>query len=383
MSTEKDYQEQLDNFLGAAPADTTVVTESDTTTEPPTAVPADTTTPPDTAPPVTTQAAEPDYNKFLEESSGGLFKTVDDFKNSIDKVKNYDTVANEKETIAQERDTYKAKAEQDPFANDLVKQFNDLVKKGGNEHQIDTFLKINKLGDLAQVDPYELRVSRMVLVDGVSRATAERIVTKEYNLDIDLSDATLSDQEKADLQIQLEDNKEMLKLASKEDLSKLETYKAKISEPVSVPDPKEEALKQTAIAAQHSKAVQAALPNIVAGIKGIGDVSFGDNDKLNFDFSEDYQKTIAGKLETYLNHSVEPITPEKIQEAQDYITADYKVSHFEAAIKAAYEHGLNTGKETAANEYNNPGGLTNSTQPTAQPDNNLDWMRKIAQGQED
>lgn len=380
MSTEKDFQEQLDKHFAATPADDSLTPESGVTVDTPPA--AEPTPAPDITPPVS-QAAEPDYNKWLEESSGGLFKTVDDFKNSIDKVKNYDTVANEKETIAQERDTFKAKAEQDPFANDLVKQFNDLVKKGGNEHQIDTFLKINKLGELKDVDPYELRVSRMVLVDGVSRATAERIVTKEYNLNVDLNDDTLSDQERAELQTQLADNKEMLKLASKDDLSKLETYKAKISEPVSIPDPKEENLRQAALAAEHNKNVKAALPKIVEGIKGIGDVSFGDNDKLNFDFSEDYQKTIAGKLETYLNHSIEPITPEKMKEAQDYITADYKVSHFEAAVKAAYDHGLNTGREAAANEYNNPGGLHNPSQPSATPEDNLDWMRKIATGQED
>ncbi len=381
MSTEKDFQDTLENFLGTQTVEETPTPESGVTVDTPPVTETPTQTPETPAPPVT-QVAEPDYNKFLEESSGGLFKSVDDFKNSLDKVKNYDTVATEKDTIAQERDTYKAKAETDPFANDLVRQFNDLVKKGGNEHQIDTFLKINKLGDLNAVDPFELRVSRMVLVDGVSRATAERIVTKEYNLNVDLDDETLSDQERAELQTQLEDSKEMLKLASKDDLSKLEQYKAKISEPVSIPDPKAEALKQQAMAVEHEKIVKTALPKIVEGIKGIGDVSFGDDGKLNFDFSEDYAKTIPGKVETYLNHSVEPITPEKIKEAQDYILADYKVSHFEAAIKAAFEHGLNTGIERHANETHNPGGLHNASQPTATPDNDLDWMRKIATGQE-
>src|SRR5690606_25539994 len=99
-----------------------------------------------------------DPNKFLEESSEGLFKSVDDFKSSLTKVKEFDELKAKYDAKEQEVSSIS------PFAKKLI----ELEKSGKTQDQIDTFIKINRLGDLSQLDPKEIKIQRLMF-DGYKR----------------------------------------------------------------------------------------------------------------------------------------------------------------------------------------------------------------------
>lgn len=387
MGLPEEFENQFQAFIGGN-KDTAVVNTPESgdiappvsevmppVVDTPTAVETQATPTPETK----TEITQPDYNKFLEESSNGLFKSVEDFKSSLTKVTEY-------ENILKERDDLKVKAEVNPFANDLVRQFNELSKKGANSNQIDAFLKINQIGELSQLDPFQVKLNKLVLVDGVSPATAERMITKEFGLNIDVDEELLTNEEKAERKIQLEDAKETLRLSSKTDLEQLQQYKAKLTETPAVPDPKDAELQRQAMVKAHVDLVKPVAQQLAPLLNGLGTVAFGEGDKadkLDFNFDDAFKAKIPTLVESYLTSDIAPVTEDKIREAAEYVTSAYKIEHYERDLKTAFEHGLNLGQERKASEYHNQNGLHTPAANTPQDvDAHYRQLSAIATGQD-
>src|SRR5690606_30504933 len=104
-------------------------------------------------------------------------------------------------------------------ANDFVAKFNEFVLKGADKNQIETFLKVNMIGDLSSMDAREILVTKDMLINGTPRDVAE------YNIDNKYDFALYSDDS-----IEYRALKHNMDIESKSAINELNQYKAEISQ---------------------------------------------------------------------------------------------------------------------------------------------------------
>lgn len=303
-----------------------------------------------------TQEQQPDYNKFLEESSEGLFKSVDDLKTNLIKVKEYDT-------LKQQRDELEAKTKEDPFANPFVKKYNDLVKSGKTKDQIDSFVRINQLGDLTQLSPFELKVEALVQ-DGYKREFAERKVTKDFGLNIELEGEHLSEDDIANNKQELAYNQEELRISAQSDLSKLQELKVKLEDTTSdVADNK--ALAEVALNKEYQAKLAPITKDIATQYTGIGQLNIngkeGEQAKLmNFEADPEFKQEIEQRVFDYFKDGSTPVNAETVAEVKSYLDAVSIARNKEKFAQTIYNQGYADAKEAADAEYENKSGLHSS-----------------------
>ena len=306
--------------------------------------------------PVTPELQQPDYNKFLEESSDGLFKTVDEFKANLEKVKSYDQLKAEKEQ-------FEAKANENPFANDFVKKYNELVKSGKTQDQIDSFVKINQLGDLSQLDPFALKVENLVQ-QGYKRDVAERKVNRDFNLNIDVDGEYLTDEEIATNKSLLEDAKEELRISSKADLASLEELKVKLSD-TQDNNAHNKILAEEAQLKTYQQKLKPITDKIAGEYKGLGtlNVNGGEGDKakyMNFEVEPEYKQHVEQRLYEYFQDGKTPVNEQTVAEARVAIDANWLYDNKEKFAQINYNQGIADAKLSAIAEFENKSGLPTS-----------------------
>lgn len=321
---------------------------------------------PESQPTATENKVEaPDYGKFLEESSGGLFKSVEDFTSSLDKVKNYD----ELQAKVQELES------KNPYANDYVKKLNALYAEGKTQDQIDAFSALSKLGDITSMDAFEVKVQRLIF-DGYPRATAERQVKAQFGLNINLNEDELTLEELAENKIKLEDAQIALKISSKEDASYLQNQLAKIE---GSEDKQSRLLAEAAAKESYTKKLTPFVNQLASSYeKGLNvSTSVGDN-KIDYklDFDDNFRMDIAKQAkEFFLDNEV---NDENVRSFKDFANAQYVASKLQSEILPnAIKHGYSIGYKAASDEFQNTSGLPNQGQaPVA---SNPDALLKEAQ----
>lgn len=299
------------------------------------------------------QANTIDYAKFLEESSGGLFKSVEEFTASLDKIKEYDEIK-QKLTEIESRD---------PFANDYVKKLNALVAAGKTQEQIDAFTALSRLGDLASMDPFEVKVQRLIF-DGYPRATAERQVRNKFGLNISVDEDLLSEEELAENKIKLEDAQVALRISSKEDVEYLQSQLAKIE---GDEDKQSRLLAEAAARESYEKKLTPFVNQLASNYeKGINiPVKVGDNDiEYKVDFDEDFRMDVAKMAkEFFLDNEV---NEENIQSFKDFASAQYVAKRLTTDILPnAIKHGYALGVKAATDDLQNKSGLKSTSEAPA------------------
>lgn len=307
----------------------------------------------------------PDYGKFLEESSGGLFKSVEDFTSSLDKIKNYDEL----------QAKVKELENKNPYANDYVKKLNALYAEGKTQEQIDAFSALSKLGDISSMDPFEVKVQRLIF-DGYPRATAERQVKAQFGLNINLNEDELTPEELSENKIKLEDAQIALKISSKEDASYLQNQLAKIE---GSEDKQARLLAEAAAKESYANKLTPFVNQLASSYeKGLSvSTSIGDN-KIDYklDFDDNFRMDIAKQAkEFFLDNEV---NDENIRAFKDFANAQYVASKLQSEILPnAIKHGYSIGYKAASDEFQNTSGLPNQGQaPVA---SNPDALLKEAQ----
>lgn len=294
-----------------------------------------------------------DYNEWLKNESGGLFDSVDTFKASLDKFKGYD------EKIAKIEQLEKNQLPEDEF----VKQLAKMHSEGATKDQLTQFVKINtEFDDFSTLTPEQRMVAKLVLVDGFSKETAQRTVSKQY----DFSDLEEGSDDYIDL-------KEHQRVASAKDLEALNKYKASISTVANNEEAKR--LEGIALKSAHEANVRQSIPSFLDKFNGIGsldlDGKVGAHEvkvNLSFDFDEDYKKSIPQKLESFFNEEIAPITPERIEEANNYIKAEYLLNNYQRLLHEAYKTGLAKAAEITDNKYVNNTKIEEVTKDTPSVD---------------
>lgn len=302
----------------------------------------------------------PDYNKYVEEITGGQFKDIEAFKQALPRLTEY-------ETLTKERDEFKAKAEVNPYASDYVKILNELVAKGATPDQLNNFQKINSVGDINTLSPIDAKVAKLVLIDGYKESVARKMVDRDYPVG-DYEDGT---DEKEILE-------EKLRVDSNSDKSALAQYKVETS---TIKNPQEDLQLQTlAQRAQHENYVKAEVPKIAGQINGMGELAFTIKDakepiKMKFDYPNEFKAQIAPKLQEYFMDGQTPITNETVVQAFKTINAAYLDENFPTLSQRIFDTAYNKAWEDATNKYENRSGLPQSPEIQVTPNSNADHAK--------
>lgn len=297
-----------------------------------------------------TVAIEPDYNKWLEEKSGGLFKDEDSFKQSLPKISEYETLVQQKADLEKNQIKY---------ANGFVKELNELAQSGASKDQLKAFVKLNEAGELSELSPLDAKVAKLVLVDGYSEVVARKKVERDFPLD-ELEEGT-------DERQILEDE---LRVSSKGDLEALNKYKTQLT---TVENPEKEAqeqqrLQQIALSEQHKLIVKQEAPKIASTINGLGNINLNGKEgddavTLDMPFAEDYKAKVQAMAENYFMDNNEPITQDGINNFQLYAKASYLAENFDRIAKSIYTHAESIVTERVVNKYENRSGLAPQVEP--------------------
>lgn len=331
---------------GAAPADIIPPVDNSQSQTP-------NTPPPAVVDPAAAPAPAIDYNKYLDEMSGGLIKDVDGFKAVLPKLSDYDTLKSEKERLAAEM------AQAPKFADDEVRILNELKAAGATKEQIKSFHKINEYGSIAEMPDRDAIIAHMV-INGTKQSTAELKVDRDFKL----KDENLEpiDRELAD---------EDMRIAAKAAREGLQKFKAEASSVHTIP-PEEIQLQQQAALIAHQgkvtpyvKDVMASIPNLgtfeLKGKDGVGDISYEipKDEVSDREFSE--------SLRAYYMDGLTPVTPETTLLALGYARAEYFRVHQPEILQAVYDKAVSLTEERMINKYENRSGLKPQKDNPIQP----------------
>jgi len=289
------------------------------------------------------------YNYWpdLEQRTEGLVKDEESFSTILERAKNYDTLAAEKEELT--------KTLVRP-ANDYIAKLNEMTLAGANPDQIKAFVQLNGYGDLSQLSPIDLKVTRMVLTEGYSEEIARKIVNREFNLS--QYDETIPEQkEEADIL------REQLRISSKSDLDKLNEYKKDLT---TVNNPEKVAAEQAKLqeiadisnynktVEQEASAIAKHFPTKFNFEIKVGDEVVNYEEGVNKEFLE---TELAGHVKEYFRDSLDPINPDTVREAYSFAMGEYLKSHISEIVERTYQKGHSQGYEKAVNKYENRSGL--------------------------
>jgi hypothetical protein len=313
---------------------------------------------------------EPDHNKWLSEQTGGLITSVDDFKQALPKISQYESIAQQKEELERSKISY---------ANGFVKELNELALAGANQDQLKAFVKLNERGDLNELNPLDAKVAKLVLVDGYSEEVARKLVDRDFSPE--------RFEEGSD---EYEIAKDELRVSSKSDIEALKKYKADLTT-VSNPEKEQQEqarLQQIAQTEQHERLVKQEAPKIASYIQGIGKVNLtgkeGDDAVfLDFPFPDDFKSKVSTMAENYFLDNNEPITQESVLEFAKYAKATYLEENFEKVTKSIWSHAESVLAERIANKYENRSGLAKQVEPDVQISINAErqaFLERVASG---
>lgn len=289
------------------------------------------------------------YNYWtdLDKKTEGFVKDEESLNTLLERAKSYETLLQEKEELA--KNQFKP-------ANDFVTKLNDLTLAGASKDQISAFIELNSHGDLNTLSPIDTKVLKLVLVDGMDKSIATKLVNREFNLS--QFDETDPDQ-KDDADIM----RAQLAVSAKSDLAALSEYKKELSV---VHNPDKEQAEQARLAAikemgDYNRTIQTQAPNIAKHFPQKLDYEFkiGDDvvkyeDNIDKQFLEnDLQQYVAD----YFKDSGDPINTQTIGEAYSFALGEYLKANDQKRMERAYQKGDAAGYERAVNKYENRSGL--------------------------
>jgi hypothetical protein len=302
----------------------------------------------ETPTPTTPLTSEP-YNFWpdLDQRTEGLIKDEDSLTALLQKGKEYEAIVAEKEEI--QKNAFKP-------ANDYIAKLNEMTLAGANTDQIKAFVKLNGYGDLDQLSPIDLKVTKMVLTEGYSEEIARKLVTRQY--DLNQFDETDPDQkDEADIM------REQLRIEAKKDLEILNNYKKELTV---VQNPEKDnaekaQLKTIAETATYNQTVEAEAPRIAKHFPEklnyefkVGDETVPYEDSFDKQFLEN---DLAGYVKEYFKDSLDPVNAETVSQAYSFALGEYLKANDAKRLEKAYQKGFNAGAEKTVNKYENRSGL--------------------------
>lgn len=290
-----------------------------------------------------------DVNKFLEESSEGLLKNEDDIKNSISKIKDYDTLVQKIKVLESEQETI--------FANDSIRKLNALVKEGKSEEQIDGYIKLSKI-NLDSISAKDVLIENEILNNGHTRKIAEKLVDKKYGLD------SLSFNEEVLTAEEIEKNKSDLEIAealmAKDAKAVKESFKEQLDGLSQLVSPEQKAIDEAARKRAYEKQLEPFADHLTKDFPRKLPLRAGETE-LTYDIPEEFISTIKSEAIAYFNHPDIEVNEKTVNEFLTLKKALFLYKNQQQINTHFFEQGKSQGiKETTDNFVNN-GGLENPT----------------------
>lgn len=292
-----------------------------------------------------------DLSKYFEESSEGLFKSEEDYKSALSKIKDYDALSQKVQVLESEKESI--------FANDYIKKLNNLHKEGYSPEQIKSFNNLIELGDIKTLDPKEALIQNEILNNGRTRVLAEKIVSNRYGLnDLSLDDDTLTPEE-------IEERKDQLEIvnARMEDDAKpvIQGFEKELEGLNNIESPEQKALDEAAKRKAYENALepfvsklQESFPKKIVLPTGEEGVEFA------YDLPEDFLESVKSEAKEYFNHPDMEVNQETVNEFVTMKKALFVYQNFKDYSEKLWNQAKNAGIKEATAKFENPHGLDNN-----------------------
>lgn len=327
----------------AKPTETTTSQEQTTTNNIPAAEPAS------GEPAKTTEQAQAPFNfdeELVKITKGGI-KNSTDLAGLLEKSSQFSDFESRLQALDEENTSLKAKVNTDPFANDLSKKFNDLLKGGAKPEQVDAFLKLNKHDSFESMSAYDAKLLALQVKEGLTEKEAKIYLESSYKLNPDEHDEETIAREQIRLKVDARGDREFLT-----------AHKAQVSKaPASEYEQQQQLLQEKQ--GQHIEKLAPIAKN------ALKDISFANvningkaDDKAIFaDFtpSEESIKNLLPKVEQFIKNEWNNI-PANEDGAR-------RISEFAKSIlilenhQAWQQHAVNVAEKKVREEYHNPSAI--------------------------
>lgn len=292
--------------------------------------------------------------------------------------------------IAQENATYKAeleaarkKLEENPFANDFVKELNQMTRDGKSPEQIKAFISLQDLGDISKLSAIDAMIEAKVLRDGRDRDLARRQIEKRYGLTEGMDEL-----DRQVIEADMEDD-------AKADRAYLAEQKKELATPLAPPAPA--AAQQVLSADVIRQQVAPVKERIREQFKSLGEINLtgkmdatdktkNASDAMLFDLQipASFRDKIPDAVEDFFLQSGMPVTKENLHEALKIVNYNLFNEHGVELIQACCNETATRVEKAIRAEYENKGGVKHNQTPRNQRPTTADlsdeFLKEYANG---
>jgi len=302
------------------------------------------------------QPTKSDLQQRLENEIGEV-----DADKVLERVKNYDQLQKKVEDLENK----------DPFANDTVKQFNELVQNGADQTQIKTWFEMNSK-DIDNLDTVEQRKLKLQLEDNFTEEEADAEIKENYYKSVEDEEGETK-QELDKTKLSRDNKREGV-------LDTLKKKQADLSKPPEtgaddkITDDQIQQLQQTA-----KQEAQNLNFDSLGDVTLIEDSENPDNNvSYNISVDESFRQQLPQLAEQFVQSTGKDLSQQQTkQEFQQFAKNIYWHQNGEQIAKNAANHAYNKAKEEAANKFQNSGkSQKGDTPPDNQSKSTLDnWFK--------
>jgi len=297
----------------------------------------------------TTEQAQPQFNfdEELVKITNGSIKSSTDLAGLLEKAGQLTDFESRVKALDDENLSLKAKVSTDPFANDLSKKFNDLLKGGATSEQVDAFLKLNKHDNFESMSPYDVKLLALQVKEGLTEKEAKVYLDASYKLNPEEHDEETIAREQIRLKVDARNDRDYLK-----------DHKAQVSKaPASEYELQQQLLqeKQTGHLEKLTPIAKNALKEISFAKVNINGKS--DDKAIFADFtpSEESLKSLMPKVEQYMKNEWANIPAN--EDGANRIAAFAKSVLILENYEAWQQHAVNVADKKIREEYHNPSAI--------------------------
>ena len=301
----------------------------------------------------TNNNADSIFSERLGLISGGKFKDEAALKE----------ILSSHELIKQELFELKGK---NPYANEFEKKRNEMLLAGATKESLKAFEEINELGDLTKLSDRDVKINKLVLVDGYSKKMAEIKVDKEFPIESSYDD------DKEFLETEL-------KQSAKADLKALEQFKI---DSETVTPAQESNLMSEAAKAELVTNLKPHLVDLTSKASNLTSLNLNGKEgdeaiKLDVALSADDKVQLASDVENFMVNNNLPLTQENYDQAVGFARERLMISKFQESNQKTWAKAEAHFTKFFTEKYENPGGKPNGgTKPGAGTTSNADALKK-------
>lgn len=297
----------------------------------------------------TTEQAQPqfDLDGELVKITDGKIKSKTDLAGILEKYSQFDDLEGRLRAYEEENTSLKAKVATDPFANDLSKKFNELLKGGAKPEQVDAFLKLNKYDNFESLSAYDAKLLALQVKEGLTEKEAKIYLESSYKLNPDEHDEDTIAREQIRLKVDARSDREFLT-----------AHKAQVSQtPASEYEQQQAAYQQ-----QQAQHIDKLTPIANNALKNISFANMNINGKsddkaifADFTPSEESVKTLPDKVAQFITNewSNIPTNEDGAKRIEDFAKSILILENFQTW----QQHAVNVAEKKIREEYHNPSAI--------------------------